>query len=71
MSGTVNRIIEVDAEKMDEVKKKASGLCELLFAAATDAEYGASLSEDGIIILADVANEINITLDIMLFQREQ
>ena len=54
---------------MDEVKKKASGLCELLFAAATDAEYGASLSEDGIIILADVEKEINITLDIMLLPK--
>ena len=38
----------------------------MLYTAATDAEYDASLSEDGVIILADVAKEINITPDIML-----
>ena len=51
---------------MNEVLGKANGSCEMLYTAATDAEYGASLSEDGVIILADVAKEINITPDIML-----
>lgn len=62
MSEKNNKVIRVDAEKMEEVIKKAGGLCELLYAAAADAEYGGGLSEDSIIILADIANEIKSSL---------
>ena len=59
MMETNTKVVEMHVDRRNKLIRTARGLSELLYAAATSAEFGDGfLGEDGITILANIAADI-------------